>query len=233
MTPIQPMNHLLASLRPVDYLRLQPFLEGVHLEFGAILCEPNVPLMHVYFPDSALISLLAHVDTHRVLEVGMLGREGVLGCSLALGVRASEMRALVQCGGRATRMRADDFLEFSRLGLPLYQCVNRYIHSLIGQITQISACNRFHTIQARLARWLLMMRDRIGVNHFQLSQDFLSHVLGVRRAGVSMAALALKRQGLINYRRAWVEITNEAGLERMSCECYQRLRDMYSCNYGR
>jgi CRP-like cAMP-binding protein len=221
---MQTTNRILAGLRPVEFARLSAFLTPVNLKSGAVLFEPGQLIQHVYFPESALISLLAGVDGSHTLEVGMMGSEGVLGCTLALGENTLSVRASVYRSGWALRMRACHFLDACRLGQPLYQSVNRCIHALMQQMAQISVCNRFHDIESRLARWLLMTRDRGVPEHFELTQALLSYRLGVRRAGVTDAAQALKRRGLINYRRAWVEITNEAGLEAASCSCYQQLR---------
>lgn len=224
MTLVPAKNRLLAALRPVEYLHMLPKLEAVTLEVGSVLCLPHEPLSHAYFPEGALISLLSHADASNVLEVGMLGSEGVLGCTLALGAQALGARAVVQRPGRAMRMRSSHFVEASRWGQPLYRSVNQCIFALMGQIMQISVCNRFHAIEARLARWLLMTCDRVGQNHMPFTQDMLADCLGVRRAGVSQAAQSLKRKGLIDYRRAWIAITDAPGLELASCACYQALR---------
>jgi hypothetical protein len=181
----------------------------------------------VYFPSASLVSLLTLVEGHMALEVSMVGREGIVGVPLALGIVDSPMRALVQGGGPALRMSATRFRAELGRNAPLQRGLNRYIHVLMGQIAQTAACNRFHLVEARLARWLLMTRDRVRSGEFRMTHDFLAHMLGVRRVGVTQAATALQRKKLIEYRRGSIRILDDRGLEAASCSCYEVFRDMH------
>ena len=214
-------NRLLAALKHAEYLRLQDHLESVSLDFGEVLYETNDPIRYVYFPNDSLISLLTLVDAHHALEVGMVGPEGILGTALSLGVAVSPVRAMVQGAGTAMRIKAAPFLKAYHLGQSLQKQVQLYTHALMTQIAQTAACNRFHPIEARLARWLLMTRDRVGADHFHLTQEFLGDMLGVRRVGVTTAANTLKKLQLIDYSRGNIEIINGRGLQALACSCYQ------------
>ena len=214
-------NRVLASIPPKEYQRLRARLEPVTLKFGQILYRPGKPIRHVYFPIDCLISLLTAVDRRRELEVGMVGNEGMAGTPFILGMGVSGVRALVQGGGTALRMASGPFrIEFGR-NLALQQALYRYTYALMAQISQTAACNRFHDASARLARWLLMTRDRVGSDDFPLTHEFLAHMLGVRREGVTEAASALKRRKLINYSRGKIQIIGSKGLEAAACSCYQ------------
>jgi CRP-like cAMP-binding protein len=219
-------NSVLAALPRLAYESLKSGLEAVTLDFGEILYEPGQVIRKVYFPSNSLVSLLTLVDHHSALEVGMVGREGMVGMSLTLGSTVSPVRALVQGAGTALQMSASRFLkEFKRNAL-LQRGLYRYLNALMAQITQTAACNRFHRIEGRLARWLLMTSDRVRSDEFELTQDFLSHMLGVRRVGVTEAAAALQRQKLIEYRRGHITILDHAGLEAASCACYALVKGM-------
>lgn len=218
-------NRLLAALPKAEYQRLLPELEHIPLVFGDILYESGDTIRHVYFPEDGIISLLSTVESQKVLEVGIVGKEGMAGLPVVLGVRVSLNRGLVQSGGTAMKMKATVLQrEFKRDGA-LQKLLHRYLHSLLTQISQSAVCNRFHTVEARLARWLLMTHDRIESDEFRLTQEFLSHMLGVRREGVSKAAAAFQTQGFINYSRGYITILNRAGLERLACKCYRIIRD--------
>jgi CRP-like cAMP-binding protein len=213
-------NGLLAALPRACYEKLLPALAPVVLVFGDILYEPGKPMRDVYFPVNCLVSLLTLVEGHLALEVGMVGREGMVGVALALGIRESPMRALVQGGGPALRMGAARFTRELARSPSLRRGTNRYIHALMGQISQTAACNRFHNVESRLARWLLMTRDRMGAPKFRMTQDFLATMLGVRRVGVTEAASALQRRILIEYHRGSIHVLDERGLEAAACSCY-------------
>jgi len=217
-------NRLLAALSRADFERISSGLEPVTLTFGEVLHEAGDSIGHVYFPDNSLISLLTLVDRRHVLEVGMVGREGMVGLALALGIDVTPVRALVQGSGTAMRMKAARFRKEFWKCVPLQRGVHMYAHTLMAQVAQTAACNRFHMVEARLARWLLMTRDRVGSNHFRLTQEFLGHMLGVRRAGVTNAASALKRRKLIEYSRGYISITNRHGLQAASCSCYEKVK---------
>jgi CRP-like cAMP-binding protein len=220
-------NNLLAALPGAEYRRLQGHLEPVELRFGEILYEPGEPIEHVYFPNDSLVSLLTLVDRHLALEVGMVGPEGMVGISSALGMGLTPFRALVQGAGTAMRMKAEPFRNEFKLGLALQREVLRYVHMLMAQLAQTAACNRFHFIEARLARWLLMTRDRVDSDRFQLTHEFLGHMLGVRRVGVTKAAQALKQRELIDYTRGSIAIVDGNGLEAAACSCYALDRNRY------
>jgi CRP-like cAMP-binding protein len=217
---------MLAALPRKHYQRLFSGLESVALTFGEVLYEPGERIRHVYFPSDSLVSLLTLVDDHQALEVGMVGREGMLGVALALGRDVSPVRALVQGGGTALRMKAARFFEEIRKIPQLQQEVNRYTGALMAQITQTAACNRFHVVEARLARWLLMTRDRVRSDEFRLTHAFLGHMLGVRRVGVTRAARAMQGRKLIAYSRGKIRILDSRGLEASACSCYALVKDM-------
>jgi CRP-like cAMP-binding protein len=219
-------NSMLAALPRKHYQRLFSGLESVALTFGEVLYEPGAQIRHVYFPNDSLVSLLTLVDSHLALEVGMVGREGMVGVPLALGRAVSPVRALVQGAGTAMRMKSARFSEEIRKSPQLQQEVNRYTGALMAQITQTAACNRFHVVEARLARWLLMTRDRVCSDEFRLTHAFLGHMLGVRRVGVTMAARALQKRKLIAYSRGKIRILDRRGLESACCSCYELVRDM-------
>ncbi len=221
-------NSLLAVLPRLDYQRLAPGLEPVTLTFGEVLYEPGELIRHVYFPGKALVSLLTLVDGRLALEIGMVGREGMIGTALALGIGVSPVRALVQGAGAAMRMKSARFLKEFPRSLHLQRALYGYTYALMAQVAQTAACNRFHVVQRRLARWLLMTRDRVQSNDFHLTQEFLSHMLGVRREGVSEAAGHLQKRKLIEYSRGYIRIIDQHGLKAASCSCYQSVRNIRS-----
>lgn len=214
-------NQLLAALTSQEYQRLSPHLEEFALTFGEILYEPGQLIRHVYFPNQGIVSLLSMVEQRSTLEVGVVGNEGMVGISVFLGSPDSLNRALVQGAGTAMRMTAQAFRKHIGFIGPLPDQLRRYTHSLLAQISQTAACNRFHKVDARLARWLLMTHDRLASVQFRLTQEFLSHMLGVRREGVTTAAQVLQRAKLIHYVRGQITILNRAGLEAASCQCYK------------
>ena len=217
---------MLAALPHRQYRRLLAGLESVALTFGEVLYEPGERIRHVYFPNDSLVSLLTVVEGHLALEVGMVGREGMVGVPLSLGTDVSPVRALVQGAGVAMRMKSARFSEEIRKIPQLRQEVSRYTRALMAQITQTAACNRFHVVEARLARWLLMTRDRMRSDEFRLTHAFLGHMLGVRRVGVTMAARALQKRKLIGYSRGRIKILDGRRLEGTACSCYEVVRDM-------
>jgi CRP-like cAMP-binding protein len=220
-------NCVLASVPNRQYQRLRVQLEPTELKFGQVLYEPGEPIRFVHFPINCLISLLTTVDKHQALEVGMVGNEGMAGMPFILGVGVSGVRALVQGEGGALRMASEHFrTEFDR-NRPLQQALFRYMHALMAQISQTAACNRFHTAEARLARWLLMTRDRVGRDEFPLTHEFLAHMLGLRREGITQAANTLRRRKLIGYHRGVIQIRDVKGLERSCCSCYRIVKDVY------
>jgi CRP-like cAMP-binding protein len=218
-------NRLLAALPKREYERLRPVLEQVEMPFAEVLYEPGERIRHVYFPNDSIVSLLAEVADRSTLEVGIVGNEGLAGIPVFMGVRASQHRAIIQGEGTAMRMKASVMREESGRAGSLHDLLHLYTHSLLTQLTRSAACNRFHMVDARLARWLLMTGDRQGRDEFRLTQDFISNMLGVRREGVSKAAGVLQQDGLINYSRGRIKILDRAGLEAVSCDCYGIIRD--------
>ena len=214
-------NRLLGALPQKEYQRLLPELEQVTLPFAEVLYEPGERIRHVYFPNESVVSLLAEVAAHSPLEVGLIGNEGMAGISVFMGVDTSPYRAIVQGAGTAMRMKAAVLRQESEHTGPLRRLLHLYAHSLLTQVSRSAACNRFHTVDARLARWLLMTADRSGADGFRLTQDFISNMLGVRREGVNKAAGVLQRDGLITYSRGLLKILDRTGLEAVSCVCYR------------
>ena len=225
MPPPQPSNRLLASLPDDDLAQIEALCETVEAEVGDVLFEPGHAITWIYFPVDALVSLLAVADGRMTLEVGSVGREGMIGASVALGHRQAQVRAVVQRAGRALRMSAEDFrAEFARMD-SLQHLLHRYTDTLLAQAIQIAVCSRFHVLEARLARSLLITRDRLQSEKFHLTHEFLAHALGVRRVGVTKAASALQQQRLITYSRGNIEILDSSGLEAVSCRCYELVKD--------
>ena len=219
-------NHLLAAMPRHAYRRMLASLEPVKLNYAQVLYEPTERIRYVYFPINCLVSLLTAVDKRRTLEVGMVGNEGMVGMPMALGIGVSAVRSLVQGSGTAMRMTAARFRAEFKKNLPLQRALFRYDHLLMAQVSQTAACNRFHEAEARLACWLLMTSDRVHADEFLLTHEFLSHMLGVRREGVTKAASALHRKKLIDYSRGNIKILNRKGLEAAACTCYRIVKNL-------
>jgi CRP-like cAMP-binding protein len=220
-----PANRLLAALPKKEYESLRPELSAVTLAFGEILYERGDTISHVYFPNTCVISLLSTVAERAPLEVGMVGNEGMAGLSVFMGINKADTRGVVKGAGSAFRMKSATLRKISNHASSLHTILHRYTYSLLNQISQSSACNRFHPADARLARWLLMTSDRMISNEVRLTQDFLSKLMGTRREAVSKAASALQKEKLINYSRGAIAILNRPGLERVSCNCYATVRE--------
>jgi CRP-like cAMP-binding protein len=221
-------NRLLAALPTKDYARLLSGLEPVTLTYGEVLHEPGNAIEHVYFPLDCLVSLLTIVEGRQALEVALVGREGIVGSRLAFGIAVSSVRAVVQGTGTALRVESARFLQELRRSPALQQALFDFTDMLMSQITQTAACNTFHVLEARLARWLLMTRERLSSGEFSLTQNFLADMLGVRRVGVSVAAGALRRRKLIHYQRGHITILDQQGLEAASCSCYRSAKSWAS-----
>jgi CRP-like cAMP-binding protein len=223
-------NQLLSALPAEELAGLLTKLEPVDVTPGTVLYEAQRPMQYVYFPDDAVVSLLAVAEARMTLEVGLVGREGMLGVTVALGHDTSQVRAVVQREGQLRRMGRSAFREeFARNGA-LQRVLYRYTDALLAQAIQIAVCSRFHVLEARLARSLLVTRDRLASDRFHLTHEFLAHALGVRRVGVTKAASALQQQGLINYSRGNIEILDAKRLEAVSCQCYGLVKQAEAVN---
>jgi len=222
-------NHILRKLPPSDYERISPHLQLVQLPHNEVLQQPEETIEAVYFPNLAIVSLIAQDASGQSVEVGIVGFEGVVGVSAALNVDKSPFQLLVQFPNSALRMNVRAFQEeFKRAGV-LHDSVLRYAQSLLLHTSQLALCNRLHSLSERLARWLLMSYDRCKCVDLPFTHEFLSLMLGVRRAGVTEAAIILQTEGYIKYRRGHITIIDDAGLEDYACECYPVLkREFYS-----
>jgi CRP-like cAMP-binding protein len=226
------VNQLLESLPRRDQQRMIAGCEAIELVFGDVLCTRGERLTHAYFPTGGFISLIMPVDGSAALEVGLVGSEGMFGIPLALGVDVSPVRAVVQGAGSALRMDAATFrveLERSRA---MQREVGRYIFVQLSQLAQTAACTRFHVVEARLARWLLMTQDRALTKSFHITQEYLAYMLGVRRVGVTKAASALQKRHLIRYSRGNITVLDRRGLKAASCGCYKADLESYDRMLG-
>ena len=216
---------VLGRLPKKEYQRLLTLMEETPLELGKTIYRAGDLINDVYFPNSGIVSLLAGEVERATLEVGLIGREGMVGLPVFMGVGTSRNHAVVQGAGIALKMKAATFRKECSNGNPFARVIGRYTHSLLTQVTQSAVCNQFHSIEARLARWLLMTHDRMIVDEFTLTQEFLSHMLGVRREAVSRSASELQKRNLIRYSRGTLKILDRQGLEATSCGCYETVRD--------
>jgi CRP-like cAMP-binding protein len=222
-------NHLLDALAASDYERLTPHLEHVALKLGDVLYEPGAKMRYVYFPTTAIVSLLYVMEDGASAEIAIVGNEGILGISLFMGGESTPSRAVVQSAGYGFRMRAPLLKEeFGRLG-PLMHLLLRYTQALITQMAQTAVCNRHHTVDQQLCRWLLLSPDRLASNELTMTQELIANMLGVRREGVTGAAGKLQDAGLIRYRRGKITVLDRAGLMKRSCECYKVVKKEFDC----
>ena len=218
-------NRLLGALPRKDYQRLLPVLEPVKLAFGETLYESHAQIQHVYFPNDCFVSMLTTVDAGQAAEVGLIGSEGMIGVPMALGAAVSPFRAVVQGEGTAMRLKTVDFRRYFSESAALKKEVFLFTHLLMIQIAQTAACNRFHVVTQRMARWMLMTRDRVNSNEFRITQQFLALMLGVRRPGVTVAMCSLRERKLITYRRGTITILDQGGLLAAACGCYKTVKD--------
>jgi CRP-like cAMP-binding protein len=222
--PQPQQNHLLAALAPEVQCRLFPYLELVPLPLRALLYESRRPMRHVYFPTDSIVSLQYVMENGASTAISVVGNEGLLGITLFLGGESTPSRSVVQSAGyayRLPRIRVKE--EFNRHG-QLLMLMLRYTQALITQVSQTAVCNRHHSIDQQLCRWLLLSMDRLSNNHLTMTQEFISQMLGVRREGVTQAATKLQQQGVISYRRGLIQVLDRPKLETLSCECYAVVR---------
>ena len=220
-------NHLLATLPIEVYKRLCPTLTYVVFALGDVLYVPGERMDYIYFPTSAVVSLIYTMENGDTAEVGLVGNEGVVGVALFMGSATTTNYAVVQVAGGALRMEAQALLEEFRRGGPFQLMLLRYTQALLTQISQTAVCNRLHPVDKRLCRWLSMTRNRLPSNEVHMTQEFIAHMLGVRREGVTAAAHRLQKVGLIRYRRGHITIVDREGLEAAACECYRVVKNEY------
>jgi CRP-like cAMP-binding protein len=219
-------NQLIAALPPADLERWRPHLEPVELLLGAVLYESGGTQSHVVFPTTAIVSLLYVMDSGASAEIAVVGREGVVGIALFMGGGTTPSRAVVQSAGRGYRLAAGVIQEeFKRM--PVLHLLLRYTQALITQMAQTAVCNRHHTLDQQLCRWLLLSLDRLDGSRLVMTQELIANMLGVRREGVTEAALKLQRDGLISYSRGRIAVLDRPGLEQRTCECYAVVKKEY------
>ena len=221
-------NLLLAALPDSEWQRWLPQLEWVNLPLGQVICEPGRTLSHVYFPATAIVSLLYMTESGATAEIAVVGREGIVGISLFMGGEFTPTQAVVQSAGYGFRLKASAIKEaFNRSG-PVMQLLLRYTQALITQVAQTAVCNRHHCLDQQLCRLLLLNLDRLQGSELAMTQELIANMLGVRREGVTEAALKLQADGVIRYARGHIRVLDRAGLERRSCECYGVVKREYA-----
>ena len=221
-------NRLLGALPRKDYRKLQFVLEPVKLALGDVLYESHAEIKYVYFPIDCFVSMLTTVDAGQAAEVGLIGSEGMIGVPTALGAAVSPFRAIVQGAGTAIRLQTSEFRRIFTESAALKREVFLFTHLLMIQIAQTAACNRFHVVTQRMARWMLMTRDRVNSNEFRITQEFLALMLGVLRPRVTLAMCSLRERKLIVYRRGSITILDHGGLAAIACGCYKTVKDAYT-----
>ena len=221
-------NHLLAALPEADWQRWQPQLEWVPLPLGQVLYESGCTMSHVYFPTDAIVSLLYVMADGASAEIAVVGNEGVVGISLFMGGGSTPSRAVVQSAGQGWRLRASAIRDEFNDSAPVMHLLLRYTQALITQMAQTAVCNRHHVLDQQLCRWLLLSLDRLPGTELVMTQELIANMLGVRREGVTEAALKLQRDGLIRYSRGHITVLDRAGLEARTCECYEVVRKEYA-----
>ena len=226
---IEPMaNHLLAALPAADWARWQPQLEWVKMPLGQVLYESGATLSHAYFPTTAIVSLLYVLENGASAEIAVAGNEGMVGISLFMGGGSTPSRGVVQSAGEGYRIRSSFIrTEFDRAGAVMHLLL-RYTQALITQMSQTAVCNRHHSLDQQLCRWLLLSLDRLPGNELVMTQELIANMLGVRREGVTEAALKLQAAGLIRYARGHITVLDRTGLEARTCECYAVVMKEYA-----
>jgi CRP-like cAMP-binding protein len=221
------MNQLLAALPEAEWQRWLPLLEAVDMPLGQVLYESGGTLRYVYFPTSSIVSLLYVMEDGASAEIAVVGNEGLVGVSLFMGGGSTPSRAVVQSAGQGFRLGAQAMKEeFNRAG-PVLHLLLRYTQALITQMAQTAVCNRHHSLDQQLCRWLLLSLDRLHGNDLMMTQELIANMLGVRREGVTEAALKLQKSGLIHYVRGHITVVDRPGLEKRTCECYAVVKHEY------
>ena len=224
---MSPKNHILRSLGHEEYTSLLPFSQRVTLAAGDVLFEAGDRIAEFYFLDSGMASLLSTTESGSTIEVGMVGYEGFVGSALVLKTVRMPYRSMIQIAGQATKIKAQSVLDQFDKNLALRDLVLRYLHVVLTQVSQSAVCNRFHTLEARLCRWLMISREILDSDEILLTQELLSQMLGVARTGVTMTAGALQQSGLIRYRRGHITILDRHALADASCECYRIVKQEF------
>jgi len=225
-TPVA--NRLIGLLPRPQQIQFLAECQTIELHSGEILTEPGQRIHHAYFPGTCFISVIAPINIAAGLEVGMIGDEGMFGIGLVLGIDISPLRAIIQGAGSAWRMNGAVFDRAIKRSPALRRVLNRYLYVAFSQMAQTAACTRFHVVEARLARWLLMTQDRAHSEQLHVTQEFLAYMLGVRRVGVTKAATTLQQKNLIRYRRGDITIVDRSGLENAACQCYEADKKVYA-----
>jgi CRP-like cAMP-binding protein len=220
-------NHLLASLPDAEWQRWLPQLELVDMPLGQVLYESGRVLSHVYFPTTAIVSLLYVMEDGASAEIAVVGFDGVVGISLFMGGESTPSRAVVQSAGQGFRLRSQVIKEEFNRSMAVMHLLLRYTQALITQMAQTAVCNRHHSLDQQLCRWLLLSLDRLQGNELVMTQELIANMLGVRREGVTQAALNLQKAGLIRYSRGHISVLDRAGLEQRTCECYAVVKHEY------
>lgn len=220
-------NHLLAAMPELAWLSWRPMLEAVDMPLGQVLYESGVTMQHVYFPTTSIVSMLYVTQSGASAELAVVGNEGIVGISLFMGGGSTPSRAVVQSAGKGYRLDARVMkIEFDKAG-PVLHLLLRYTQALITQMTQTAVCNRHHSLDQQLCRWLLLSMDRLQGTELVMTQELIANMLGVRREGVTEGALKLQKLGLISYARGRITVLNRLGLEKRSCECYAVVQKEY------
>ncbi len=224
---IKSSNQLLAALPDEEWQRWEPNLEMIDLQLGQVLYESGGKMTYAYFPIDAIISLLFVLENGACAEIAVVGNEGIIGVSLFMGGQTTPSRAVVQSAGTCIRLNAEKLIKEFNLSLPVMHLLLRYMQALMTQATQTAVCNRHHTLDQQLCRWLLLSMDRLPTNKLVMTQELIANMLGVRREGVTEAAGKLQKAGLISYARGKIEVKDRLGIEHRSCECYLVVKKEY------
>lgn len=227
MKPLKDQNHLFHSIPDMEWKRLLPHLEAVDLPLEKVLCEPNMKMSHVYFPSTAVVSILHELENGSSAEVAAVGNEGLIGFSIFMGGGTTSSTATVKSAGLGYRIQSSILLQEFNQCVPLMHLLLRFTQALITQMTQMAVCNRHHALEKQLCRLLLVNLDRLPSNELVMTQGLIAMLLGVRREGVTEAALNIQKDGLIKYARGHITILDRPGLEKRTCECYQVVKTEY------